>query len=181
MAQIISVKSNIDELIKKYSVRESKIPNAIKYALNKTGAKLKTQTDKFVRSNLAIKKQFVSPRIKPKPALIDRLVYELRVSNKPFHVMRFKGVRQNKKGISYKHDPKESKRLIRGAFIENARGRGNSLALRRKSKRRYPLRRLVRTSVHDVVKNHDYSILINKLARKDFSNQLTNQLKRFMD
>jgi hypothetical protein len=181
MSQIISVKSNIDELIKKYSVRDSKIPNAIKNALNKTGAKLKTQTDKFVRSNLAIKKEFVSPRIKPKSALIDRLVYELRVSNKPFHVMRFKGVRQTKKGISYKHDPKESKRLIRGAFIENARGRSNPLALRRKTKRRYPLRRLVRTSVHDVVKNHDYSTLINKLARDDFSNQLTKQLERFMD
>jgi len=123
MAQVISVKSNIDELIKKYSVMDSKIPNAIKDALNKTGAKLKTQTDKFVRSNLAIKKQFVTSRINPKPALIDRLVYELRVSNKPFHVMRFKGVRQTKKGISYKHDPKESKRLIRGAFIESNRGR----------------------------------------------------------
>jgi len=180
MAQVISVKSNIDELIKKYSIKESKIPNAIKNALNKTGAKLKTQTDKFVRSNLAIKKEFVSPRIKPRSALIDRLIYELRVSNKPFHVMRFKGVRQTKKGISYKHDPKESKRLIRGAFIENVRGRGNSLALRRKSKKRYPLRRLVRTSVHDVVKNQSYSRLINKLAQDDFSNQLTNQLKRFM-
>jgi hypothetical protein len=122
MAQVISVKSNIDELIKKYTIKESKIPNAIKNAINKTGAKLKTQTDKFVRSNLAIKKEFVSPRIKPKSALIDPLIYELRVSNKPFHVMRFKGLRQTKKGISYKHDPNESKRLIRGSFIENVSG-----------------------------------------------------------
>ena len=181
MAKVISVKSNIDELIKNYSVRDSKISNAIKNALNKTGAKLKTQTDNFVRSNLAIKKQFVSPRIKPKSALIDRLVYELRVSNKPFHVMRFKGVRQTKKGISYKHHPKKSKRLIRGAFIENVRGRSNPLALRTKTKKRYPLRRLVRMSIQDVVKNQDYSTLINKLARKDFSNQLTKQLERFMD
>jgi hypothetical protein len=95
--------------------------------------------------------------------------------------MRFKGVRQSKKRISYKHNLKESKRLIRGAFIENARGRNNLLALRRKTKKRYPLRRLARTSVHDVVKKHYYSTLINKLARNDYSNQLTNQLKPFMD
>lgn len=45
--------------------------------------------------------------------------------------MRFKGVRQAKKVISYKYDPKESKRLIRGTFIESARG----LVLRRKTKK----------------------------------------------
>jgi hypothetical protein len=51
MTQVISVKSNTDELIKKYSVRESKIPNAIKNTLKKTGSKLKTQADKFIRFN----------------------------------------------------------------------------------------------------------------------------------
>lgn len=61
MTQVIRGKPNIDELIQKYSVRESKIPNVIKNALNKTDAKLKTQTDKFVRSNLAIKKTICLP------------------------------------------------------------------------------------------------------------------------
>ena len=74
MTQVIII-SNIDKLIEKYSIRESKIPNAINNALNKTWAKLKTQLDKLVRSNLAIKKEFVSPRIKPKSALIDQLVW----------------------------------------------------------------------------------------------------------
>ena len=57
MAQVIEVKTNVNELLRKYRIRENKIPNAVKFAINKTGGKLKTDTSKYIRKQITVSKQ----------------------------------------------------------------------------------------------------------------------------
>ena len=196
MAEVIGVKTNVKELLKKYRIRENKIPRAVKFAINKTGGKLKTDTSKYIRENLAIPKRKVDSRLPTFTANIHKLAYTIRATKKPFHVLEYKNPRQTKLGLTYKHSPKKPRRTIKGGFIATVREtdfRGGFIRkdkaktssgrdrYGRLKKNRLPIRKLVRSGVNDVVKDKGYKTRMKQLAGKDFPEQLTKQLKRFMD
>ena len=180
MAEVIAVKSNVKELLRKYRVRENKIPRAVKFAINKTGGKLKTDTSKYIREQITVSKKKVDARLPTFTANIHKLAYTIRATKKPFHVLDFKNPKQTKAGLSFKYSPNQPRKTIKGGFIAEVRQRSFRGAFKRKGKSRLPIKRLVSTGVNDVVKDRSYKSRMKRLAGKDFPEQLTKQLKRFM-
>ena len=180
MAEVIGVKSNVKELLRKYRIRENKIPRAVKFAINKTGAKLKTDTSKYIRDQIAVPKKKVDSRLPTFTANIHKLAYTIRAIKRPFHILDFKNPRQTKTGLSFTYSRKQPRKTIKGGFIADVRQRSFRGAFKRKGKARLPIKKLVSTGVNDVVQDRSYKARMKRLAGKDFPDQLTRQLKRFM-
>jgi len=126
----MSVKSNIDQVVRQFRGIDKKVVNkAIVTALNKTGDQVKTLAKKEIASATGIKAGRVSKRITVKKATWNNQNYRLRVEGRHFSLSSYTPKpKETKTGV--KHSAWGQRQVAKGAFIINGMG-GNQVVVKR--------------------------------------------------
>lgn len=128
--------------------------------INKGAAKSRTEINRLVRSVLYLKAAYVKEKlvlIRAKPGVS---VAYIRAAHEQIPVIKIKGVREIKKkggGVSVKMRKDKPRKMFKGAFIatmpksSSTQAAGHRGAMKRKTKKRLPIKELKGPTIYAVV------------------------------
>ena len=137
----ISVRTNIDEVRRKYRVAAKQVDHAARRALNRTAQQVRTQSVRALAKETGIVQRSIRERVDIRQANYSELAAEVRARPRTYNIASF-GARQTNAGVVSKAWGK--RRVYRGGFLINS-GR---TAMIRVGKSRLPIRPLWGPRIH---------------------------------
>jgi hypothetical protein len=170
----IQVNSNVDELIKNYTLKIDKIQPAVKVAIDRTGRKTTTKARRYVSDEIGVTKTRANKRVFPIPSTFDNLTFDIRGLKKPFSLASLKSKpKKTSRGVSYRLKSKMVK--VFGGF--GAKVNSGKQYFKREGKKRLPIEGLKTLSARDVLQGDKWQGIAKRFVEDEIKVQIEKQFE----